>query len=70
MILLMRVEFRQITHVCVHYFKSFSRVKSSQDEVRFVEGNELKSSQVELLSFFYFISVVILIFRKYTHQNN
>ena len=42
----------------MHYFKSFGRVKSTQDEkVRFENGNELKLIQVELLSFFHFKSV-------------
>ena len=39
----------------MHYFKSFSRVKSTQDEkARFIKGNELKLTQVELLSFLFF----------------
>ena len=42
----------------MHYFKSFSRVKSTQDEkVRFILENELKLTQAELLSFFYFKSI-------------
>ena len=39
----------------MHYFKSLSRVKSTQDvKMSFNQGNELKLTQVELLSFFYF----------------
>ena len=35
--------------------KSFIRVKLTQNEkVRFISGNELKSTQDELFSFFYF----------------
>ena len=42
----------------MHYFKLFIRVKSTQDEkMRFFLGNQLKLTQVELLSFFYFKSV-------------
>ena len=49
----MGIEFTQITQVSVHYFKSFSGVKSTQDEkVRFIEGNELKLTQVVIFSFF------------------
>ena len=41
----------------MYYFKSFSRVKSTQDEkVRFYWGNELKLSYDELLSLFHFKS--------------
>ena len=51
----MKFEFTKITQVWVHYSKSFSRVKSSQEEkVRFILGNELKLTQIELFSFFYF----------------
>ena len=36
-------------------FKSFSRVKSTQDEkMRFIKGKELKVTQIELLLFFIF----------------
>ena len=36
----------------MHYFKSFSLVKSTQDEKAcFIKGNELKLTQVELLFF-------------------
>ena len=39
----MRFEFNQVTDVCVHHFKSFSRVKSIIDEkMRFIKGNKLK----------------------------
>ena len=52
----MMFEFTQVTQV--DYFKSFSRVKSSQDEkVCFIQGNELKLVQVELLLFFRFKSI-------------
>ena len=38
----------------MHYFKSLNRVKSTQDEtVRFAKENELKLTQVELLSIFF-----------------
>ena len=41
-------------------FKSFSRVKSIQDQkVHLIEENELKLTQVELLSCFYFKSVYL-----------
>ena len=51
----MVLEFIQINQVWVHYFKSFIREKSTQDKnVRFIKGNELKLTQVELLSFFFF----------------
>ena len=44
----------------MHHFKSFSRIKPTQDEkVRFIKRNELKLIQVELLSFFIFKSVKI-----------
>ena len=39
----MRFEFTEITHIRVHYFKSFHQVKSTQHmKKRFIEGNELK----------------------------
>ena len=51
----MRFEFSQITQIWVQHFKSFSRVKPTQDQkVRFFQGNELKLTQVELFSFFHF----------------
>ena len=41
--------FIQMTQVSVHYFKSFNRVQSTQDEkARFIKGDELKLIQVEL----------------------
>ena len=44
----------------MHFFKWFSRQKSTEDEkVRFIKGNELKVTQVELLSFFIFKSVAL-----------
>ena len=50
----MRFEFAQITHILMHHFKSFSRIKSTQDEkVRFVKGNELILSHSELISLFF-----------------
>ena len=50
----MRVEFIQIAEVRVHYFKSFSRLKSNQNEkLCFFLGSELKLTQVEVLSFFF-----------------
>ena len=37
----------------MHHFKSFTLVKSILDEAMlFIKGNELKLTQVELLSFF------------------
>ena len=54
----MRSEFTQITQIRVHPFNSFSRAKSTENEmVRFIQGNELRLTQVELLSFFYFKNV-------------
>ena len=51
----MRFESTQITQVWVNYFKLFTRVTSTQDEdTRFNKGNELKLTQVELLSFIIF----------------
>ena len=39
----MTLEFSQITHIRLHHFKLFSRVKSTQDEkVSFIKVNELK----------------------------
>ena len=56
----MRVEFAPITQVWIHFFKCFNRKKSTQDEkVGFIKENELKLSQVELLSFFDFKSVFV-----------
>ena len=53
--------FIQITQVWVHYFKSFNRVQSSQDEkARFIKGNELKLTQVELFSFLFFKRVIVV----------
>ena len=49
----MKLEFTQITRIRVHHFKSLSLIKSTQDEkVNLVKGNELKLTQVELLSSF------------------
>ena len=56
----MRFEFTQKTHGWVYFLKSFSREKSTQDEkVCLIKGNELKVTQVELLSSFIFKSVTI-----------
>ena len=45
----MKHVFIQITQVRAHYFKLFNQVKSTQDEKeRFIKGNELKLTQVEL----------------------
>ena len=45
----MRFEFTQMRYIYMHHFKSFSRVKSIQDEkVRFIKGNELKLIQIQL----------------------
>ena len=47
----MMLELTEITHFCVHHFKSFNRVKSIQDDkVRFKKRNELILVQVELIS--------------------
>ena len=36
----------------MHHFKSFRRVKSTQDEkVHFIKGNELKLTQIQLILF-------------------
>ena len=41
----------------MHHIKSFTRVKSTQNEkVRFIKGNESKLTQVELLSFYFFLN--------------
>ena len=46
--------FIQITQISAHYFKLFNRVQSTQDEkARFIKGNELKLTQVELFSFLF-----------------
>ena len=38
----------------MHYFETFSSVKSTQvEKVKFVKDNEIKLTQVELLSFFF-----------------
>ena len=48
--------FTEITQVWEHYFKLNNRVQSTQDEkARFIKGNELKLTQVELFSFFFFL---------------
>ena len=46
----MILEFIEITKVWVHHFKPFS-LKDNED-MRFIKGNELKLTQVELLSLF------------------
>ena len=47
-IIFIRHEITKITQVWVHHFKSFSRVKSSQDgKAYLIEGIELKLSEVE-----------------------
>ena len=44
----MGFEFIQITHIRVHHFKSFSRVKLPQNErVNFIIGNVLILTRVE-----------------------
>ena len=46
----------------MHFLKLFSREKSTQDKkVRLIKGNELKSTQVELLSFFLFKGVWVFL---------
>ena len=48
----MKCEFTQISHVGVHHFKPFNRIKSTQDEkAYFIKRNGLKLNQVQLLSF-------------------
>ena len=57
---LMSLYIALITQVSVHCFSLFSRVKSTQDEtVSFIKGNELKLTQVELLSFLFFKRVCV-----------
>ena len=57
--------FIQITQVWVHYFKLFNRVQSTQDEkARFIKGNELKLTQIELFSFFFFKRVLVCIHER------
>ena len=42
------------TSPIIHHFKSFSQVMSTRDEkVRFIKGNEIKLTQVDLLLFFF-----------------
>ena len=49
----MKFEFTDVTQVRVQYFKSFNRIKSTENKkVRFILGNQLKLIQVELYSFF------------------
>ena len=51
--------FIQITRVWAYYFKFFNWVQSTQDEkARFIKGNELKLTQVELFSFLFFKTVM------------
>ena len=48
----MKLVFIKITQFLVHYFKWLNRVQSTQDEkMRFIQGSELKLTQVELFSF-------------------
>ena len=50
----MKFVFIQITQVSAYYLKLLNRVQSTQDEkARFIKGNELKLSQVELFSFLF-----------------
>ena len=45
---------KHLTQVWAHYFKLLNRVQPTQDEkARFIKGNELKLTQVELFSFFF-----------------
>ena len=54
----MKFAFTQVTQEWLHFLYSFSREKLTQDEkVYFTKGNELKITQVELLSFFIFKSI-------------
>ena len=54
----MKFEFIQITQVGMHYFKSLSQEKSTQNEkLCFIIENELQLTEIELLSFFIFKSV-------------
>ena len=51
-------EFPQTTQVWVHYFKSFSRVKATQDEkMRFFK--EIELNLTNLISYFYFFIIKI-----------
>ena len=57
----MRLELTNITQILLHYFKSFTREKSTKDaKVLFYQGNELKLTQVYLFSFLYFNSMITL----------
>ena len=57
----MRFEFTQM-----NCFKSFSEVKSTQEErVRFIKGNDLKETQIELLSFFVFELIPLIKLQKF-----
>ena len=54
----MSFDFTHVTEVLSALFKTISREKSTQDaKMSFFLGNELKLTQVELLSFFYFKNV-------------
>ena len=56
----MKLGFIQITQVWAHYFKLFNRVQSTQDEkARFIKGNQLKLTQVEIFSFLFFKRVCL-----------
>ena len=49
----------------MHHIKSFTRVKSTQNEkVCFIIANELKLTQVELLSFFFKECIVFSLVQK------
>ena len=51
----MKLLFIPVTQVWTHYSKLFYRVQSTKDEkARFIKGNELKLTQVELFSFLFF----------------
>ena len=61
----MRFELTQITQIWVHYFKSFNRLQSTQDEkARFIKGNELKLTQVNLFSFLFLREYTKIDFRN------
>ena len=47
---------KEKTSYFMHHFKLFIRIKTTQEEkMRFIKGNKLKLTEVELLPFFFFL---------------
>ena len=55
----MRLDFTQITQVVVNFLLNHLVEKNQliNEKMRFIKGNQLKVTQVELLSFFIFKSI-------------